>query len=80
MIFEYGAITLYGSPFQGDSSNQTSSKYSPSANISVHQKYSRRYLLTTPRAPQSGICAVWALPFSLATTKGINFVLFSSAY
>ncbi len=33
MIFEYGAITLYGAPFQGASPNQTSSKCSPSRTI-----------------------------------------------
>jgi hypothetical protein len=30
VIFKYGAITLYGFPFQGNFSNQTSSKCSPS--------------------------------------------------
>ena len=47
--------------------------------IPVHPECSRRYLLTTP---QQKIVEVWALPFSLAATKGMvlreaqNFVSF----
>ena len=33
MVFEYGTFTLFGTPFQGVSSNQTLSKCSPSAGI-----------------------------------------------
>ena len=65
MFFGYGTITRSGTPFQDVSPKQTLSKCSPSG-------YSRRHLLTTPRVPRSGICGVWALPFSLAATKGIN--------
>ena len=55
MFFKYGAITLFGSSFQKDSSKQTSPRFSPSASIPVHQKYSRRYPLMTPRLKCRGL-------------------------
>ena len=55
MIFVYWTITIYGIPFQGISTNQTSSKYSPLEVFPFHpaigktsQKYPQRYFLTTP--------------------------------
>ena len=67
MIFVYWTITIYGTPFQGVLTNQTS--------ISIlllgHSNASGMLQTLSSYNPPIKI-RVWALPFSLATTKGMN--------
>ena len=73
-VFGYGAITLYGAPFQGASPNQPLLEYSPSASPACILKYESGApdaIFLQPSA-KSG---VWALPCSLAATKGIYLAL-----
>ena len=67
VTFAYGAITLFGRPFQGRSARQTFFvKLSPDLSGQIY--------LTTPIFLHLRVKKlVWALPFSLAATKGINY-------
>jgi hypothetical protein len=72
--FAYGAITLYGPPFlTGSTHDRLSDSSRPSQGPDVNSYNPCSETAATYLAEQ-----VWALPFSLATTKGI--VLFSSRY
>ena len=67
MIFGYGTITLYGAPFQGASSNQTSSNILP-------QEY---FWNMNPRnAPDVNPLQ----PLSYLRKKGLDFSLFARRY
>ena len=59
--FAYGAVTLYGDPFQ-------------SLPLAIHNPILESY---NPRKETS---LVWAIPFSLAATNGIDFSFSSSGY
>src|SRR5207253_6311027 len=76
-IFTYGAVTLYGRPFQ---TVRLTLSY-PSFNQEICQAGSLPHLLIIvvlqPRALLSDR-TVWAIPSSLATTIGITVVFFSS--
>ena len=73
MIFKYGAITLYGVPFQGTSSNQTSSSILPQ-----EQSWPARLLLAVPRMPPT---LPPYNPHSLLAQKiGLDSSLFARRY
>ena len=69
-IFKYGAITLFGVSFQRLLLTNFQLVLSLKR-IPVHQEYSRNYYLATLYISLRND-RVWALPFSLAATKGIN--------
>ena len=74
--FVYGAITLYGSPFQ---------VLSTRGQVGNSVQLLRLLLVrrTTPlwhRLPGHSVIEVWALPRSLTTTWGISVDFFSSGY
>jgi hypothetical protein len=67
IAFAYGAITLFGWPFQATSASDTD--LSLSASLTGHA--GRPYNTTTATAVTCHAAMVWAPPLSLATTHGI---------
>ena len=74
IAFGYGALTLYGLPFQAGSPNDQIFDF---ARIREDPKVDS-YNPETATAPAYHAVAVWTVPFSLATTQGID--IFSSSY
>ena len=62
--FAYGALTLSGAPFQGTWARSAAEDASPDYNSNV----------------EDARFSSWALPGSLAVTRGILVSFFSSAY
>ena len=62
--FAYGAVTRYGPPFQCGSARRSL--------CNSHVK--------GPTTPQGKTPAVWAISFSLAATREIDFSFYSSGY
>jgi len=70
----YGALTLYGLPFQAGSPNDQICDFARIREDSKVDSYNPE----TATAPAYHAVAVWTVPFSLATTQGID--IFSSSY
>ena len=75
MCFEYGAITHYGRPFQNRSSTQQlgNSVIDLVFNLMVPQP-------RVSNATRLDTDTVWAVPVSLAATKGVAVAFLSSGY
>jgi hypothetical protein len=74
IAFAYGAITLYGPPFLTGSANDRLCNSAGSLQgLAANSYNSNSETAATYRAE-----LVWAIPFSLATTKGMD--LLSSRY
>ena len=74
IALSYGALTLYGLPFQAGSPNNQIFDFAWNREVPEVDSYNTG----TATAPAYHAVAVWAPPFSLATTQGIFF--FSSSY
>lgn len=68
--FAYGAVTLYGSPFQVNSAIQT-----PEAGLPLTQGQKHHISASSSLAD-----LVWAVPLSVAPTQGISIDFSSSPY
>ena len=76
IALSYGALTLYGLPFQAGSPNNQIFDFAWNREVPEVDSYNTG----TATAPAYHAVAVWAPPFSLATTGGIIFILFSTGY
>ena len=74
IAFGYGALTLYGLPFQAGSPNNQIFDFAWNREVPEVDSYNTG----TATAPAYHAVAVWTVPFSLATTQGID--IFSSSY
>ena len=74
IALSYGAVTLCGPPFQAGSPNDRICDFARIREDPTVDSYN----LGTATAPAYRAVAIWAPPFSLATTQGIAF--FSSSY
>ena len=74
--FAYGAFTLYRLPFQGSSASARIAHFPAGSQPGPVTPYNPAQ--TTPASYHT--CAVWAVPRSLATTRGISIDFSSSWY
>ena len=74
--FAYWALTVFGWPFQANSTSSTIS-YSPAE---PQLRPVRPHDTCAATAGALNTTQVWAVPFSFATTRGIAIAFFSSGY